>query len=118
MCGIAGIANTHNRPADKGVLDAMSRAIFHRGPDDAGEYVDGPVALASRRLSIIDLAGGKQPITNEDGSIVIVFNGEVYNYRELTQELVGKGHSFRTRSDTEAMVHAYEEYGDDCVHRF
>jgi asparagine synthase (glutamine-hydrolysing) len=118
MCGISGLIHFDGAPVDRGAVRRMTDALAHRGPDDDGYFVDGPVGLGHRRLSIIDLAGGKQPITNEDGSVVIVFNGEVYNYRELTQELVGKGHSFRTRSDTEAMVHAYEEYGDDCVHRF
>ncbi|MFL5735268.1 MAG: asparagine synthase (glutamine-hydrolyzing) [Chloroflexia bacterium] len=117
MCGIAGIANTHNRPVDKRVLDAMSRAIFHRGPDDSGEFLDGPVALASRRLSIIDLAAGKQPISNEDGSIVIVYNGETYNYQELRTQLQAEGHVFATHTDTETIVHLYEKMGPDCLSR-
>src|SRR5436190_2016178 len=117
MCGIAGIVNTANRPADKRVLDAMSQSIFHRVPDDAGEYVEGPVALASRRLSIIDLAGGRQPITNEDGSIVIVYNGETYNYLELRTQLQSEGHAFATHTDTETIVHLYEKMGPDCVTR-
>jgi asparagine synthase (glutamine-hydrolysing) len=117
MCGIAGIVNTNNTPADPTALDAMSRALHHRGPDDAGEYVDGPVALASRRLSIIDLAGGKQPITNEDGSIVIVYNGETYNYLELRTQLQAEGHTLATHTDTETIVHLYEKMGPDCLTR-
>lgn len=95
----------------------MTDRISHRGPDDFGYFREGPVGLGHRRLSIIDLGGGKQPIFNEDGSIVIVFNGEIYNYAELTAELIARGHVFKTRSDTETIVHAYEEYGDDCVTR-
>ena len=117
MCGIAGIANTDNHPAEAAALAAMSRAIFHRGPDESGEYIDGPVALASRRLSIIDVAGGKQPITNEDGSIVIVYNGETYNYLELRTQLQSDGHVFTTHTDTETVVHLYEKMGPDCVTR-
>lgn len=117
MCGIAGIINTNNRPADVEILNAMSRALHHRGPDDAGEYVNGPVALASRRLSIIDLAGGKQPITNEDGSIVTVYNGETYNYLELRTQLQAEGHILTTHTDTETIVHLYEKMGPDCLTR-
>jgi asparagine synthase (glutamine-hydrolysing) len=119
MCGISGLIHfDSSRPVSPGDIRRMTDAIAHRGPDDDGYFVEGAVGLGHRRLSIIDLAGGKQPIENEDGSVVIVFNGEVYNYADLTADLVAKGHAFRTRSDTEAMVHAYEEYGDDCVHRF
>ena len=94
----------------------MTDALAHRGPDDAGYFVEGHVGLGHRRLSIIDLSGGKQPIFNEDGSAAIVFNGEIYNYRDLAAELTTAGHTFKTRSDTETILHAYEEYGDDCVH--
>ena len=119
MCGISGLIYFDNaRRADPADVARMTDALAHRGPDDFGYFFDGPVGLGHRRLSIIDLAGGRQPIENEDGSVVIVFNGEVYNYAPLTEELLARGHRFRTRSDTEAMVHAYEEYGDDCVHRF
>ena len=93
----------------------MCRIIRHRGPDDQGTWVRDDVALGMRRLSIIDLVGGHQPIFNEDHSILIVFNGEIYNYKQLQQELQARGHRFDTNSDTEAIVHAYEEYGDDCV---
>lgn len=119
MCGIAGLIYfDSSRRAEPGDVTRMTDALTHRGPDDFGYFFDGPVGLGHRRLSIIDLAGGRQPIENEDGSVVIVFNGEVYNYAGLTRDLLARGHTFRTRSDTEAMVHAYEEYGDDCVQRF
>lgn len=95
----------------------MNDAIHHRGPDSAGCYVAGPVGLAMRRLAIIDLAGGDQPLTNEDGTIQLVFNGEIYNFRQLRDELIGQGHCFRTHSDTEVIVHAYEQWGDDMLAR-
>ena len=95
----------------------MNRTMVHRGPDDEGYHVSGPIGLAMRRLSIIDLESGEQPIANEDESIWIVFNGEIYNYPELRQELISKGHTLRTHSDTEVIVHLYEELGDDCVCR-
>ena len=110
MCGICGIA-TADGHADVEALRAMSAQLVHRGPDSAGEHVDREVALGSRRLSIIDLAGGDQPIANEDGSVVVVQNGEIYNYLELRDELSRAGHAFRTHSDTEALVHLYEEHG-------
>jgi len=121
MCGITGFIdfwNTSNtRPVeDRGeTLDAMCRAIRHRGPDDQGVMLQPGVALGMRRLSIIDLAGGHQPISNEDNGVTIVFNGEIYNYRELQKELQSAGHRFRTNSDTETIVHAYEEFGSSCV---
>lgn len=118
MCGICGIVNLDpTRPVPPGRIEAMADALAHRGPDDSGYYVDGPVALGHRRLSIIDLGGGRQPIYNEDGSAVIVFNGEVYNYRDLTAELTAHGHVFHTHSDTEAILHSYEDLGDECVGR-
>jgi asparagine synthase (glutamine-hydrolysing) len=113
MCGICGIAGA----PDRAQLERMSKALVHRGPDSAGEYVDGPVALAARRLSIVDLAGGDQPIANEDGSCVVVQNGEIYNYPELRHELERDGHVFRTRCDTEAIVHLYERDGLDFARR-
>jgi asparagine synthase (glutamine-hydrolysing) len=104
-------------PADmRQTLRAMTAAIVHRGPDDEGFHFSGPAALGMRRLSIIDLDGGHQPIANEDGAVVVVFNGEIYNYRELTEQLIQRGHRFSTNSDTEVIVHLYEEYGEDCVH--
>jgi len=93
----------------------MIDAVQHRGPDGQGEWSQGPVALGHRRLAIIDIHGGKQPMTNEDGRIWLTCNGEIYNYRELRQILEGKGHRFRTSSDSEVIVHAYEEWQDDCV---
>src|SRR5437764_14721327 len=109
MCGICGIAS--DRGADRDLLARMSATLVHRGPDSDGMFVDGPVGLAARRLSIIDLDTGDQPIANEDGSVVVVQNGEIYNYEELTRELVRAGHRFRTHGDTEVLVHAYEEWG-------
>ncbi len=116
MCGIAGFIDSEcNSDRAEILIDNMCKAIRHRGPDDQGAWVGEGVALGMRRLSIIDLEGGHQPIFNEDQSILVVFNGEIYNYRELQQELQERGHHFRTKSDTEAIVHAYEEYGDECV---
>src|SRR4051812_34052240 len=117
MCGICGVYNySEYEPAGGRVLRGMLESIRHRGPDDEGVYIDRNLALGMRRLSIIDLDGGKQPILNEDGSVVLVFNGEIYNYRELTEQLRQRGHTFTTASDTEVIVHLYEEYGDACVH--
>ena len=117
MCGIAGFIVEDERASVEGraaLLDQMCRVIAHRGPDDQGVLVKGRAAIGMRRLSIIDLAGGHQPIFNEDGSIAIVFNGEIYDYRELRSRLESSGHTFKTNSDTEVIVHAYEEYGEDC----
>ena len=117
MCGIAGFVGTEPGGGDARArtLDRMCRVIAHRGPDDQGVGLAGPAALGMRRLSIIDLGGGRQPIGGCDPETFVVFNGEVYNYRELRPELEGRGHRFRTDSDTETIVHAYEEYGADCV---
>lgn len=118
MCGICGIFLLDpGAEPEPHQLQQMNRTMNHRGPDDEGYYVSGPVGLAMRRLSIIDLSGGRQPIANEDETIWIVFNGEIYNYPELRSELVSKGHRFRTQSDTEVIVHLYEEMGKDCVTR-
>lgn len=123
MCGIAGFAAPADRQFDRTVLRAMANAIAHRGPDDEGflnvRTRDGgyELGLAHRRLSIIDLSSGHQPLGNETGSVQIVFNGEIYNFEELRADLAERGHAFRTRSDTEAIVHAYEEWGDECVRR-
>src|SRR3989440_7285572 len=117
MCGICGFINQDGAPADREILRAMADTIRHRGPDDEGFLVDGPVGLGMRRLSIIDLAGGHQPIANEDGTRWIVFNGELYNYRELRDPLHRAGHRFSTESDTEVVLHAYEEWGDDFLPR-
>src|SRR2546430_7787142 len=117
MCGICGFFEykTH-KPANREVLSDMLRVLHHRGPDDSGAHFDKDLALGMRRLSIIDLSGGKQPITNEDGTIVTVFNGEIYNYRPLRDELESRGHVLATESDTEVIVHLYEEFGEDCTH--
>lgn len=116
MCGICGVANPRSkRRPDEATLERMCRSIAHRGPDDEGIFIAEGIGLGSRRLAIIDLEGGHQPIPNEDGSIRVVFNGEIYNYRELRALLEKLGHRFATRSDTETLVHAYEEFGDECA---
>ena len=119
MCGIVGIlALEASGEIDRELLAMMNRAITHRGPDSAGFYVEpGRVGLAMRRLAIIDIAGGEQPIANEDGTVHVVFNGEIYNYQQLRVDLVARGHRFSTRTDTETIVHAYEEWGEECVTR-
>src|SRR5258708_6336410 len=112
MCGIAGIVTQAGQsPASLETLRRMAAMIHHRGPDGYGLYRDPCAGLASARLSIIDIEGGHQPICNEDGSIWVVFNGEIFNYVELRQDLLKIGHRFATHSDTEVIVHAYEEYG-------
>jgi asparagine synthase (glutamine-hydrolysing) len=119
MCGIAGILDlAAKRPIDEALLARMREQIRHRGPDGDGSHVEPGVGLAHRRLSIIDVSGGRQPIYNEDGSVVLVYNGEIYNYRELVGELVDRGHVFRTHCDTEVVVHAWEEWGEASVERF
>ena len=118
MCGICGVYNAHSGESVSGeMLERMIGSISHRGPDDSGAYLDGPVGLGFARLSIIDLSGGHQPMSNETGDVWLVFNGEIWNYKELRKELIEKGHLFRTNSDTETIVHAYEEYGVGCVAR-
>ena len=117
MCGIAGIFNRDGRPADRDVLISMTRAMHHRGPDDEGIFLDRQVGLGHRRLSIIDRAAGHQPMCNEDETVWIVFNGEIYNFQEIREDLVAQGHRFRTRSDTEVIVHLYEDLGEGCVQR-
>jgi len=114
MCGIVGLVNLDGQAADADLLERMNQSIIHRGPDEDGKYLAGPVGMAMRRLAIIDLAGGQQPIANEERTAWIVFNGEIYNFRELKAELEKRGHHFRTDCDTEAIVHAYEEFGADC----
>ncbi len=118
MCGICGIYNASSgEPASQAVLERMTRSIAHRGPDDSGFYRDGALGLGFARLSIIDLSGGHQPMSNETGDVWLVFNGEIWNYRKLRGELQAKGHLFRTQSDSETIIHAYEEYGVNCVAR-
>ncbi|HXV75791.1 MAG TPA: asparagine synthase (glutamine-hydrolyzing) [Candidatus Polarisedimenticolaceae bacterium] len=138
MCGIAGMFNRDGRPVDADLLVEMTRTLVHRGPDEEGYYLNravdglaeralapfsgsygsGNVGLGHRRLSIIDLASGQQPLSNEDGTVWVSFNGEIYNFETLHAELEAKGHRFRTRCDTETIVHAYEEWGERCVERF
>jgi asparagine synthase (glutamine-hydrolysing) len=118
MCGITGQLNYDGRPIDRDLLVAMTDAVAHRGPDAAGYYIDGPVGLGHRRLSIIDLTTGDQPVGNEDGSVQVVFNGEIYNFADVRRDLLAHGHRFRTNSDTEVIVHAYEQWGERCVERF
>src|SRR5215469_14115583 len=110
MCGIAGYV-LRDQPADLARVRGMCNQIRHRGPDDEGFYVDGGCALGMRRLSIIDLSTGHQPIANEDRTMWVVFNGEIYNYQELRSGLEARGHRFETHSDTETLVHLYEEEG-------
>ena len=136
MCGIAGIFHLDGEPIDPSILKAMADTLAHRGPDDEGFYLNHPsaishqprsmshelstmshIGLAHRRLSIIDLSSGHQPMSNEDGTVWIVFNGEIYNFPSLRNDLVSKGHIFKTRSDTETIVYAYEEWGEACVNR-
>jgi len=122
MCGIAGIVATDGLTR----LDDSARAravrmrdvITHRGPDEEGLYCDDAAVLAHRRLSIVDLSTGQQPLANEDGSIRVVFNGEIYNHADVRRTLLAHGHRYLTKSDTETIVHAYEQWGDECVHRF
>src|SRR5204862_3860074 len=119
MCGIAGLVSR-----DELAPDARARAIgmrdvlVHRGPDEAGLYADPQAVLAHRRLSIVDLTTGQQPLSNENGTVWVSFNGEIYNHADVRRALEPHGHVYRTKSDTETIVHAYEQWGDDCVHRF
>jgi asparagine synthase (glutamine-hydrolysing) len=116
MCGIAGILEFgRDTRANAASLREMCRVITHRGPDDEGFYTDGPAGIGMRRLSIVDVAGGHQPLTNEDGTLWIVFNGEIYNHLALREQLIARGHRYTTHSDTETVIHLFEEYGADCV---
>jgi len=116
MCGIAGlIFSDKSRPVDTSVIEEMCAVIHHRGPDEWGMWVEGQVGIGMKRLRIIDLAGGHQPMANPDGTVRIVFNGEIYNYREIRTDLERRGYRFVTNSDTESILHLYEEYGQDCV---
>ena len=116
MCGICGVFNLQSgEPVSRDLIAQMTDLISHRGPDESGMYLNGPVGLGSTRLSIIDLSNGHQPMSNETGDVWIVFNGEIWNYKALRKEFLEKGHRFRTNSDTETIIHAYEEYGVDCI---
>ncbi len=118
MCGIAGVHSGSGRTPDQGLLLSMAGELHHRGPDGVGLYLDAGFGMVNTRLSIIDLAGGDQPIGNEDGRYWVIQNGEIYNHPELRRELEARGHTFRTDSDTEVIVHAFEEWGEGCLDRF
>jgi asparagine synthase (glutamine-hydrolysing) len=119
VCGISGIFDgSGRREIDRPLLERMNASLFHRGPDAGGLHLEPGLGLAHRRLSIIDLSTGQQPLYNEDGTVVVVFNGEIYNFKELAKELAACGHAFRTHSDTEVIVHGWEQWGASCVTRF
>ena len=119
MCGIVGILDLKGkRPVDRSLLEQMNQTQFHRGPDEGGTHIEPGLGLGHRRLSIIDLSSGQQPLFNEDHTVVVTYNGEIYNFPELSDELKAKGHVFRTHCDTEVIVHAWEEWGESCVERF
>ena len=116
MCGIAGRCCLDGKEPDPKLLSVMAERLAHRGPDGEGTHICGPVALSHRRLAIIDLSDeGLQPMTSEKGTHWLVFNGEIYNFVELQQELIDKGHTFHSKSDTEVILHAYEEWGEGCL---
>ena len=117
MCGFVGFINGGDTQRDESVLHSMTDAIRHRGPDDADYYMDGSISLGFRRLSIIDLEGGRQPILNEDESKVLLFNGEIYNFQEIKRDLLAAGHVFKTATDSEVLLHGYEEYGTDLLNK-
>ena len=117
MCGIYGILQLDGVPVDPTLIPPMGRVVVHRGPDDEGHHVDGPCAIGMRRLSIIDLAGGHQPLSNADDTLWLVCNGEIYNFREVRRELEQLGHRFKTASDSEVILHSYAQYGDEFIHR-
>jgi asparagine synthase (glutamine-hydrolysing) len=118
MCGICGQYNFgEDEPVRRLDIEAMTRTLIHRGPDDDGYYIAGPIGFGFRRLSIIDLAGGHQPMSDREESVWVVFNGEIYNFLELRRELEGYGHVFRTKSDTEVIVHGYKQWGDEVLNR-
>ena len=116
MCGFVGFTNFIGEKADR-VLEDMMNKIVHRGPDSSGKFVNEDICLGFRRLSIIDLEGGSQPLYNEDGTMILVFNGEIYNHRELRDELIERGHIFKTRTDSETLLHGFEEYGEELPSR-
>src|SRR5208337_923991 len=118
MCGICGLVGKTEPDLPESIVRQMLGQMHHRGPDDEGLFIDDSVALGNRRLSIIDLCGGHQPVFNEYRTVAVVFNGEIYNYQELRRTLESHGHRFRTESDMEVIVYAYEEWGEDCVDQF
>ncbi len=118
MCGIVGIFNLDGKPVDRALLERMNDLQTHRGPDESGIYLNCRIGLAHKRLSIIDLSSGKQPLFNEDGTVCVVYNGEIYNFTDLRKELEEAGHRFKTKCDTEVIVHAWEEWSTSCVERF
>jgi len=119
VCGIVGIFDLNGEaPINRELLHKMNETQYHRGPDAGGLYIEPGVGLGHRRLSIIDLSSGKQPMENEDGTVIVTFNGEIYNFPDLSDELKAAGHIFRTHSDTEVIVHAWEQWGEQCVERF
>jgi len=118
MCGICGVIGIERPERAEEITRRMTGALLHRGPDEDGFLIAPSAALGMRRLSIIDLPGGHQPVFNESGNVAVVYNGEVYNFRELRKMLEDRGHAFRTHSDTEVVVHAYEEWGEQCVREF
>src|SRR6185312_15116151 len=116
MCGITGLVSAPGAgPPDRALAERMGAALIHRGPDGHGLHLDDRVALGMRRLAVIDVAGGQQPVRNEDGTVVAVCNGELYNYRELRAALAARGHRLTSDGDAECLVHLYEEYGDELV---
>src|ERR1700761_2641905 len=118
MCGICGQYNFGDRaPVSRRKIERMADSIRHRGPDDEGYYIKGPLGFGFRRLSIIDLTGGHQPMSDREESVWVVFNGEIYNFPELKSELESHGHTFRTKSDTEVIVHGYKQWGDEVLNR-
>ena len=118
MCGFAAFHHPEGLSPERAWLEGAATALRHRGPDDEGVHLEPGVGLAFRRLAIVDVAAGHQPLSNEDGTVWIAFNGEIYNHAELRRELESAGHRYRTHSDTETIVHAYEQWGPDCVRRF
>src|ERR1700722_5069220 len=117
MCGICGVIGIESKERSEAIVRRMMAAMVHRGPDNEGILSAPPVAAGMRRLSIIDISGGTQPVFNSSGTLAVLFNGEIYNFRELRRVLEGLGHVFRTHSDTEVVVNAYEEWGEDCLTR-
>ena len=117
MCGIVGFIDRSDTTQKEQIVKNMMDTIVHRGPNSAGQFIDEGAALGFRRLSIIDLEGGTQPIKNEDGTKIITFNGEIYNYQSIREDLIAKGHVFTTHADTEVLLHGYEEYGIDLLQK-